>query len=77
MTKTNLNTKIDSLINQKKSFALWRIPGETCIHYAIQTKESPSLLYDIESLNGRSGFVIAPFNISDAHPIVLISSISM
>lgn len=73
MTKTNLNTKIDSLINQKKSFALWRIPGETCIHYAIQTEKSPSLLYDIESLNGRSGYVIAPFNISEVHPIVLIS----
>lgn len=74
MIETDLNTTIDSLINQKKSFALWRIPGETCIHYAIQTDASPSLLYDIESLNGRSGYVIAPFYISNIHPIVLIDT---
>lgn len=63
---------IDRLIQQGRSFALWRIPGEETIHFRMQTIGSPDLIYDLSALNGRSGFVIAPFHISKKHPAVLL-----
>lgn len=63
---------IDKLIERGKSFAVWRIPGEERLHFRMQSSGNPCLLYDINELNGRSGFVIAPFNVSGNHPIVLI-----
>ena len=62
---------IDALINENRSFALWRIPGESPC-FAMQTSGSARLLYNIEELDGQSGFVIAPFHVSEQHPIVLI-----
>lgn len=64
--------KIDSLIRQGRSFALWRIPGENTINFRMQTFGNPEILSDISELNGKTGFVIAPFNVSERHPIVLI-----
>lgn len=63
---------IDRLIRQGRCFALWRIPGEDTVHFRMQTTGSPDLFYDLSALNGRSGFVIAPFYVSEKHPIVLI-----
>lgn len=63
---------IDALIRQGRSFALWRTPGSETIHFRMQSYGAPDLLTDYTELNGRTGFVIAPFQISDKHPIVLI-----
>lgn len=63
---------IDELIRQNRSFAIWRVPGDETIHFRMQSSGSACLLNRIEELNGRNGFVIAPFHISPAHPIVLI-----
>ena len=63
---------IDALIRQGRSFALWRTPGSDTIHFRMQSYGTPDLLTDYTELNGRTGFVIAPFQISDKHPIVLI-----
>ena len=63
---------IDTLIRQGRSFAMWRVPGEETIHFRMQTLGSPDLLFDLNELNGRSGFVIAPFHVSTEHPIVLL-----
>lgn len=38
----------------------------------MQTSGSARLLYNIEELDEQSGFVIAPFHVSQQHPIVLI-----
>lgn len=62
---------IDHLIKQDRSFALWRIPGESP-RFAMQASGSARLLYNIEALDGESGFVIAPFHVSKQHPIALI-----
>lgn len=62
---------VDTLINKNRSFALWRIPGESP-RFAMQTSGSARLLYHIEELDEQSGFVIAPFHVSKQHPIVLI-----
>ncbi len=72
MINENSYKILDSLIKQGRSFAIWRIPGEETIHFRMQTFGNPDLLYDFTELNGRSGFVIAPFQITDKHPIVLI-----
>ena len=62
---------VDTLIKKNRSFALWRIPGESP-RFAMQTSGSARLLYHIEELDEQSGFVIAPFHVSKQHPIVLI-----
>nr|CRY98005.1 hypothetical protein [uncultured prokaryote] len=62
---------IDTFISQDRSFALWRIPGESP-RFVMQTSGSARLLYRIEELDEQSGFVIAPFHVSEQHPIVLI-----
>ena len=62
---------IDTLIRKNRSFALWRIPGEAP-RFAMQTSGSARILYHIEELDEQSGFVIAPFHVSQQHPIVLI-----
>ena len=62
---------VDTLIKKNRSFALWRIPGESP-RFAMQTSGSARILYHIEELDEQSGFVIAPFHVSKQHPIVLI-----
>lgn len=62
---------IDTFIKEDRSFALWRIPGESP-RFAMQASGSARLLYNIEKLDEQSGFVIAPFHVSQQHPIVLI-----
>ena len=51
---------------------MWRVPGEETVHFGMQTYGNPELIYDMAELDGRTGFVIAPFQVSDKHPIVLI-----
>ena len=72
MTSTELYSTIDSMIERGSSFALWRIPGEARIHLRVQTEGEPRLLYDVKELNLRGGFIIAPFCVSERHPIVVI-----
>lgn len=62
---------VDTLIRKNRSFALWRIPGESP-RFAMQASGSARILYHIEELDEQSGFVIAPFHVSKQHPIVLI-----
>lgn len=63
---------VDRFIETGVPFAMYRIPGEKVIHVIVQLKSKASLFYDIEELNGRSGFVIAPFRIGKNTPIVLL-----
>lgn len=72
MIPDNAYEIIDTLIRQGRCFAVWRIPGENKLHFRMQSSGNPSLLYDIKDLNERSGFVIAPFQVTEDRPIVLI-----
>ena len=72
MAPENLQETIDSLIAARWPFAIWRIPGETELRFIAQTTGQPQALYDIKALNGRHGFVIAPFQVSQRKPIFLI-----
>lgn len=68
----NKSKVIDLLIRQNRSFAIYRIPGEEKPRFVMQSSGSSRLLFDIEALNGQSGFVIAPFQVSADSPILLI-----
>ena len=53
-------------------FALYRLPHEQQVTMVAQTEGEPLELASCEDLNGRTGFVVAPFAVSTATPIVLI-----
>lgn len=64
----------DLYIKRGISFALYRNPVESQIHFLSQHPESScTLLYDIAKLNGQRGFVIAPFKVDTDTPIVLLN----
>lgn len=63
---------IDRLALRGHRFALWRRPGDTEVHFMMQTGGDTALPERIEALNGCRGFVFAPFQIAPQHPIVLI-----
>lgn len=63
---------IDCLTRSHFSFALYRLPWTDECYFVMQTSEEVEKLNDITALNGKKGFVIAPFCLSDEHPIALI-----
>lgn len=67
--------KLDVLIKENQSFAVYRIPGENKLYIS----DSPSQVVTYQSineLNHQKGFVIAPFHITDSTPLVLIQATS-
>ncbi len=63
---------IDSLTRSPLSFALYRLPWTDECLFVMQQSEDVETLNDIKELNGKKGFVIAPFQQTEEHPIVLI-----
>ena len=70
MTEAYLD--IDELIKQNRDFAVYRIPGETHLHFVMQQEGKVKTVYHIEDLNNQTGFIIAPFQVSEELPIILI-----
>ena len=66
--------QLDTSIKENRSFAIFRIPGEDKLYSVMQESAPVVLLNSIEELNGRKGFVIAPYQVSEACPIVLIQA---
>ena len=64
--------EINRLIEENQCFALYRLPDDPSIHYIIQHSKEVELIDHLDDLNGKEGFVIAPFQINDQHPIVLV-----
>ena len=62
----------DALILQNRSFAVYRNPGDTTIHFIMQQDKKPRQLQHLTELNTKEGFVIAPFAASEKTPVVLI-----
>ena len=70
----NSKPDIEALIRKNKAFAVYRLPGENKPHYIGQTNSSVRIFSSIESLNEQSGFIIAPFRVSETSPIVVIEA---
>ncbi|MCL1932570.1 MAG: isochorismate synthase [Candidatus Azobacteroides sp.] len=65
---------IDALIRQNRAFAVYRLPDENRLHFIGQQADPVHVFSTVESLSKQSGFVIAPFRVSDTCPIVLIEA---
>ena len=63
---------IDTFIQQGDIFAVYRIPGEDTAHILMQDDWSPLILQDVSQLNGLQGYVMAPYHITDEHPLVVL-----
>lgn len=59
------------------SFALYRLPFGRHATLVRQSEGAPRLLDDCRDLNGQSGFVVAPFAVSESCPLLLISADSV
>lgn len=62
----------DSLIQKNVRFALYRFARQQEINLILQTTNNVFPINDYRELNTKSGFVIAPFNISEDTPVSLI-----
>lgn len=54
------------------AFAVYRLPYGTYATMVQQTDGEPLELSSCAQLNGRRGYVMAPFEITDSHPLLLI-----
>lgn len=72
MKAGELQKQIDEYIGADKSFAVFRLPGESVISCICAETPEVSIYSGIDELNRQSGFVIAPFHVSEECPIVLI-----
>ena len=54
------------------AFAVYRLPYGQFATMVQQTDGEPAELLSCGELNGKRGFLMAPFDIADSHPILLI-----
>lgn len=72
MTLHYNSKKLDFLIKNNVSFAIFRLPSATAPQFVMQSGGESELIHDYEHLSGKNGFVIAPFRISEGTPIIMI-----
>ncbi len=63
---------LDRLTGCAANFALYRLPWADSPILVFQESDETIILNGLDELNGRCGFVMAPFQETKAHPIVLI-----
>lgn len=63
--------EIDILTHTSCSFVIYRLPNEEKPVLMLQTSGTPSFFNHIEELNGKTGFVLAPFEITEDCPLIL------
>ena len=54
------------------AFAIYRLPYDTVFHLVIQDEGKPEEFASVHELNGREGFVIAPFCTNRQNPVLLL-----
>ena len=54
------------------AFAIYRLPYDDCATLVEQTEGEPAELLSCVELNGRAGFVVAPFDVTPSQPILVI-----
>ena len=68
----NIIHQIDALTKSQYSFAIYRLPWTDECTLILQIQNNVEVLDNITELNGKQGFVLAPFRISDKHPLVVL-----
>lgn len=68
----HIDNSIDLLVNKNVNFALFRLPNETEVNLVLQKNQTSDYFFDIKLLNGKKGFIVAPFTISKKLPILFI-----
>lgn len=63
---------IRQVVENAKSYALFRLPFSDVIHAVIQDSEDIESETDISKLGNSRRFVMAPFIISEQHPLILL-----
>ncbi|MGL4853008.1 MAG: isochorismate synthase [Phocaeicola sp.] len=72
LPEKKIQALIDRLTRCEVSFALYRLPWTDQCHLVLQTASDAEKLANLEELNGKRGFVMAPFSITPQHPPILI-----
>lgn len=67
-----LTEKIDNLTKSNKSFALYRLPWTETPLLVMQEEGFPESVPGLNGLNGKKGFIISPFHITEKHPVIII-----
>ena len=70
----HLSEQLNLLIKCNASFSIFRLPWTDECHLILQTKGEPEKISDYASLNGKKGFIMAPFRVSPSNPIILIQA---
>ena len=65
---------LNDLIASGNPFAIYRSPGERYLNIITQNDATVFTTNDIEELNAKQGFIIAPFQSNNDNPICLIRS---
>lgn len=72
-TDSNMLEKVHRLaLDNQIAFASFKLPDEPEVITIIQWKTQPAVISDILSLEGKSGFVFAPFDLDSENPIRII-----
>ena len=72
MPETHLHRQIDALTHTDASFALYRLPWKEQPVLVLQPEGVPDTYAHLQDLNGKTGFIFAPFHAESQQPIVLI-----
>lgn len=70
--ETPIHHFIDKLTCSHVSFALYRLPWTDEPILILQKDGEPETTLNLKDLNGKEGFIMAPFHPSEKHPIILI-----
>lgn len=62
---------IEALIKQNKSFVIYRVPQQEPV-LMLQSDGRLLRLKELDELNGKTGFVFAPFQITDSSPLMVM-----
>lgn len=72
LPERHIHQLIDRLTGSDISFAITRIPWTDEPIFVLQEEGRPETMESLTDLNGKKGFLLAPFSPSEKHPIVLI-----
>ena len=70
--ENHLHKLIDGLTHSNACLALYRLPWKEQPVLVLQREGNPDTYARLQDLNGKTGFVLAPFHADNRQPIVLI-----